>query len=246
MKKRESKSGLPAEALRRQRSGASVTSAQAGMNRRQALRRLAAGAGASAALPVVGRAVGREPQDQARHHSGAGQAPLRPTGYGGQALGSARPPDPALSAKDWKPNFFDAHENETVLAVADLLIPETDTPGAKAAQVNRFIDLMLSVESAERQKAYLQALGWLDGYCLKQYSNPFTKLGVAQQTDVLTLLTHENETPETAHGVKLFRIIKQSIVDAYYSSEVGLLQELKYETNPFQPEFPGCKNPEEH
>ncbi len=224
MKKHESKSGLPAEA-----------SAQAGMNRRQALRRLAAGAGASAALPVVGRAVGREPQDQALHHASSGQV-----------LGSAQPPDPALSAKDWKPKFFDAHENETVLAVADLLIPDTDTPGAKAARVNRFIDLMLSVESAERQKAYLQALGWLDGYCLKKYSNPFTGLGMAQQTDVLTLLTHENETPEIAHGVELFRILKQSIVDAYYSSEIGLLQELKYETNPFQPEFPGCKNPGEH
>ncbi len=205
------------------------------MNRSQALRRLAAGAGASAALPVVGRAVGREPQDQARHHSGAGEA-----------LGSAQPPDPALSAKDWKPKFFDAHESETVLAVADLLIPETDTPGAKAARVNRFIDLMLSVESAERQKAYLQALGWLDGYCLNHYSNPFTKLDAAPQADILTLLTHENDDPQIAHGVKLFRTIKQSIVDAYYSSEVGLLQELKYETNPFQPEFPGCKNPEEH
>ena len=50
---------------------------------------------------------------------------------------------PAQKA-EWKPVLFDAHQNETVIALTDLIILATETPGAKEAQVNRFIDLILS------------------------------------------------------------------------------------------------------
>ena len=49
-----------------------------------------------------------------------------------------------------------------------------------------------------------------------------------------------------ARGVEQFGILKNSIVYSYYSSEIGSVQELKYDTNPFQAEFPGCQNPDEH
>ncbi len=209
---------------------------RAGIDRREALRRLATGSALAGSAPVLVLA-------------GAGKA----DGYAGDMpmpqgppLGSAEPPDPELSAKNWKPKFLDEHENQTVIALADLIIPETDTPGAKAAQVNRFIDLWLSVGNPDIQKQYLQALGWLDGHCLAGYSKPFTGLDSAQQHEVLALLTHENEDPRIAYGVNLFRLIKGSIVQAYYSSEIGSLQELEYDPNPFQAEFPGCKNPNEH
>lgn len=207
----------------------------AGIGRREALRRLVAGAGASTALPVLGRAAARAPE------TAPGMAMPEAS-----ALGAAQPPDPSLSAKDWKPKFFDEHENETVILISGLLIPDTDTPGAKAAQVNRFIDLLLNAEPPEVQKQYLQALGWLDGHCLSTYSKPFAQLGRAEQIQVLTLLTHKVHDPQLARGSELFAIVKRSIVGAYYSSGVGALQELKYQTNPFQPEFPGCKNPDEH
>src|SRR5712692_591843 len=38
-----------------------------------------------------------------------------------------------VSASDWKPELFDDHENQTLIALVDLMIPATDTPGAKAA-----------------------------------------------------------------------------------------------------------------
>ncbi len=205
------------------------------IGRRELLRRLAAGAGASVALPAQGRAASTPEADM----------PGMPMPQQ-ESLGSAQPPDPRLTAKDWKPSFFDAHENETVIAISNLLIPDTDTPGAKAALCNRFIDLLLDASDTDTQKKYLEALGWLDGYCLSQYSRPFTRLGQDQQEKVLTLLTQEKPSAETAHGARLFAVIKESIVRAYYTSEIGLLQELKYQTNPYQPEFPGCKNPEEH
>jgi hypothetical protein len=200
-----------------------------GIGRREAIKRLMAGGGASAALPTLASATAQVPATT--------NAPPEP-----MAMGSALPPDPALSAKDWRPIFFDSHQSETLVVLSDLIIPETDTPGAKAAQVNRFIDLLLGAEAPEEQKRYLEALSWLDGYCLSHYSKPFTGLPPDDQTAVLTLLTSRNENPDLRRGLEHFRVLKDSIVQAYYTSEIGMLQELKYQTNPFQPNFPGCKH----
>lgn len=208
-----------------------------GMRRREALQRMVAAAGASALLPAAG-CFALLPVSAAAAH----EMPM--VGEGGNAsLGAALPPDPYLSSKDWRPRFFDEHQNETVVVLSDLIIPETDTPGAKAVQTNRFIDLLLSAEGTDTQKEYLDALGWLDGYCLSEYSKPFVLLNREQQTTVLTLLTYPNENPHMAEGVKTFQVIKRSIVQAYYTSEAGLLKELKYQTDPYQSEFRGCKNP---
>jgi len=46
-----------------------------------------------------------------------------------------------LAAPGWKPLFLDAHQNETLIVLSDLILPATDTPGAKEALVNRYIDL---------------------------------------------------------------------------------------------------------
>lgn len=195
------------------------------------LRRLMASAGVSAALPALGLPAHAAPAAAASENDPA------------ESLGAALPPDPALSSPDWKPLFFDSHQNETIVVLSDLIIPETDTPGAKAAQVNRFIDLLLNAETTEIQKNYLEAISWLDGYCLSKYSKPFTALAPSDQTAVLTLLTHPNGNPEIGRGAELFKLIKDSISQAYYSSEAGMLQELHYQTDPYQPSFPGCKNP---
>ncbi len=197
-----------------------------GIGRREALRRLAAG-GSAAALPMVGQA--------AQTTTKVAKAPPEPT-----ALGSALPPDRELSSRTWKPIFFGSHQNRTVIALSDLIIPTTDTPGAMAAQVNRFIDLLLAAETEEKRKEYIEALSWLDGYCLNRYSNPFVRLGHEEQVAVLSLLTHPEPNPELSHGVKLFQIVKASIVRAYYTSEIGMLEELKYQTNPYQLGCPGC------
>lgn len=204
-----------------------------GIRRRQAIKRLIAGGAASAALPSLGRAASPTPMPLTSLPS-----PV--------SLGSALPPDPRLSATNWKPVFFDSHQNETLIVLSDLIIPDTDTPGAKAAQVNRFIDFLLAAQSATDQKEYLEALSWLDGYCLSRHSKPFTGLRQEDQSAVLTLLTRTNKDPELRRGIALFHVVKDSIVQAYYTSETGMLEELKYQTNAYQLSFPACKNQPEY
>ena len=88
------------------------------MDRREALRRMVLGsAGAVCAAGWVERL-----SEVALAH--AAPAP-------GQA---------AASAAAWTPRVFTPHQNATVIEISELIIPQTDTAGARAAEVNRFID----------------------------------------------------------------------------------------------------------
>ena len=237
--------------------------ANTGLGRREMLRRLMAGAGAAgaaSALPLAAHGVATGTAAATPH-----QAEASSTIAPGMSLGAAELPDPSLSAADWKPKFLDDHQAQTVLTIGDLLIPATDTPGARAAQVDRFIDLLLSTDapgtgeeiggadfpdlllrrgSMEARKQYVEALNWLDGHCLSHHGQPFTGLDQPQQEAVLDALTRSGPAPELGRGREHFALIKGSIIAAYYSSEVGALQELKYQTNPYQPGMPGCEHPE--
>ena len=43
-----------------------------------------------------------------------------------------------------------AHQNDAVIVLTELIVPETDTPGAKATLVNRFIDGVLADAPSRR------------------------------------------------------------------------------------------------
>src|SRR5260370_29843858 len=64
-----------------------------------------------------------------------------------------------LAAPGWKPLFLDEHQNETLIVLSDLMIPATDTPGAKQPLVNPFTDLVLAAQTPETQRAFLNSHG---------------------------------------------------------------------------------------
>jgi hypothetical protein len=121
----------------------------------------------------------------------------------------------------WKPQLFDAHQNETVATLAELIIPKTDTPGAREAKVNEYIDLILHDGPADRRNRFISGLGWLDGYAIRQHQAPFVRLTPAQQTGILKSLDRTKEADLRAGG-EFFRQIKQLTVQGYYTSKVGI------------------------
>ncbi|HYM11114.1 MAG TPA: gluconate 2-dehydrogenase subunit 3 family protein [Bryobacterales bacterium] len=164
------------------------------MNRRQLMKSVIAGAGATMA--------GRTAPAAQSHHAAAA---------------------PSNEADSWKPAFFDQHQNETVVALSDLIIPATDTPGAKAAQVNRYIDLMLSQSPSEAQRKFLEGLGWLDGYALRTHGAPFVNCSTAQQTALLESLDPSGQPAgELRPGAQFFREIKRRVSRGYYTSKIGI------------------------
>jgi hypothetical protein len=156
-----------------------------------------------------------------------------------------------LAAAGWKPLFLDEHQNETLIVLSELMIPATDTPGAKEALVNRYIDVLLEAETSEVQRAFLNSLGFLDGESMRRFKAAFRYLSREDQDDLLhgmaypqnaSKWTGEAEAkPDMGHAH--FEALKQRIMSAYYSSQIGA-QELGWDGAFTHGIFQGCEHPE--
>lgn len=120
-----------------------------------------------------------------------------------------------------KPLLFDRHQSETVATIADLIIPRTDTPGARDAKVHEYIDLILKEGAAERRSRFIQGLGWIDGQAIRQHGKPF--IGIAPAEQIALLKAMDGATNEVMQGgADFFRQIKQLTVQGYYTSKPGI------------------------
>jgi hypothetical protein len=209
------------------------------MKRRELIRR-GVFAGAVAALrPGLGMA-----QSATQVTGTAGPSELTPAQSGVDASRN-------LAAAGWKPLFLDEHQNETLIVLSDLMIPATDTPGAKEALVNRYIDVVLAAETSEVQRAFLNSLGFLDGESMRRFKAAFRHLSREDQDDLLhgmaypqnaSKWTGEAEAkPDMGHAH--FEALKQRIMSAYYSSQIGV-QELGWDGAFTHGIFQGCEHPE--
>lgn len=151
-----------------------------------------------------------------------------------------------LSAPGWKPLFLDEHQNETLIILSDLIIPATETPGAKEALVNRYIDLVLAADRSESQRMFLNSLAYLDGESIRRYKKAFRYLAREEQDDLLHFLAYPlgnsgwtGEAAASDVGHQHFEDLKQRIVFAYYSSEIGT-KELGWDGNVMHGVYQGC------
>jgi gluconate 2-dehydrogenase gamma chain len=86
----------------------------------------------------------------------------------------------------WTPRTLTPDQRGTVEAIADIIIPETDTPGARAAGVDQFVDAMLSdYYPAKERDRFLTGLARVDARSQRQHSLPFSRLSREQQTAIV-------------------------------------------------------------
>jgi hypothetical protein len=127
---------------------------------------------------------------------------------------------PGKPSTAWKPELFDDHENDTIIALTDLMIPATDTPGAKAALANQHMDHILASSPEEEKTRFREGLWWVDGYALRRHGKPFTDCAPAQQTAILETLDAGTDL-EVAPGHRFFQMLKGMTAEIYYATEIG-------------------------
>jgi Gluconate 2-dehydrogenase subunit 3 len=130
----------------------------------------------------------------------------------------------------WEPLALTGQQAKLVSTIAEHIIPETDTPGARAAGVHIFIDKMLAEHyPAEDKQRVLGGLATIDARTWEECDRHFLDCNAAQQRAVLVRIDHEAfaEVPgrREAHW---FRTLKELTVLGYYTSEIGATQELRY------------------
>jgi hypothetical protein len=206
------------------------------LTRREMVRRLLAGAGA--AWPMV-----------------AASHPIHKL-LADEALFSEA--DARMAAADWTPVFLDAHQNESLIALSESIVP-----GSGKAQANRFIDLLLSVDTREKQKEFLASLSAIESESQKRFGHPFAALADNQKNELLTIASkkdeqrkekeaasgessteeHKGQSPPTLHDH--FENLKGWISGAYYSSEAGM-RELGWTGDYAFESYPACDHAEGH
>ncbi len=128
-----------------------------------------------------------------------------------------------VPAGAWSPRAFTPEQLELIATIAEHIIPETDTPGARAVGVHRFIDALLAeTYPADARREFLDGLGQIGGTFLRASS--------AEQRSLLERLDHEAQP--------FFRELKQLTLLGYYTSEIGATRELHHAALPGR--FQGC------
>jgi hypothetical protein len=141
------------------------------------------------------------------------------------------------------PRFLDAAELEAVAALADRIVPETDTPGARGALVHQYVDFVLSRAEADVRERFRSGLGRLEASCRSATGRTVVELEPARKDDLLErfLVRPSSEEPSV---VAFVYELKRLTVEGYYRSEVGMRRELGYDGNAFLTEFDGCTHDE--
>jgi len=168
--------------------------------------------------------------------------------------------DSKAAAPDWQPVFFDSHQNETLIALAEQILPNSNR-----AQVNRFIDTLISVDTQENQKKFLASLGAFDHEGITRYHQPFKHLTEDQQNNILTAASTAKSSESGQSGRRRrrptvptagselpaltlrdhFENIKGWVSGAFYSSEFGM-KELGWTGQVAWESLPGCPQPGGH
>ena len=147
----------------------------------------------------------------------------------------ARPAEAKKPTGAYKPKALTPEEFEALGALVDSIIPRTETPGARDVGVHVSIDKQCSVSNRLRTEIRT-GLEALNGHSRRQHRLPFTKLSESQQARILR--------PMSDAGEPFFVTIKNLTIDAYYTSEAGLTEELEWNANTFVADFKGCTHKE--
>ena len=120
------------------------------------------------------------------------------------------------------PSLNVSADQEALLAeIADVIIPTTGTPGAKAAGVEKFIvRVVRDCYQIDEQKKFYDGVSKLDKNSQDVYQKGFVSLDAAQKKDIVTRATTSDKP--------FFLQMKGLTVTGYFTSEIGATQALDY------------------
>jgi Gluconate 2-dehydrogenase subunit 3 len=194
-------------------------------DRRQWLKNSATVLGA-AVLPLSGAAmeVPPLPSQAAKADAGASQAEAA------EAKTGAR--------------FFTPAQHTLIEELSETIIPaDSHSGGAKAAKVADFIEQTVR-ESVDEQKKTLWREGLRLMELMSQHYNgkSFVDSSAEEKIAVLRVLS-DNEQMTELPEVQFFHELKRLTVRGYYTSKIGIHDELEYKGNRVLMEYVGCGDP---
>ncbi|MBS7563262.1 gluconate 2-dehydrogenase subunit 3 family protein [Mucilaginibacter sp. Bleaf8] len=152
---------------------------------------------------------------------------------GGAVIGSEFFLSGCKPAETQVKDLFDAEHVAYMNEVADTILPDTKTPGAKAANVGQFMAVMVrDCYTPEDQKVFVKGLSKLDDACDKKFGKKFMACDAKQRTALLVQLDNEqkeyNKVKKPDEPNHYFRMMKELTLLGYFTSEVGCTKAMRY------------------
>ena len=161
-------------------------------------------------------------------------------------------------------SLFAAADVAVLDEIAETILPETSTPGAKAAKTGAFMALMVTeVYDARQQQVFRAGLGQVDEACRKAHGVAFMQATPAQRLSVVEALDREQKSAMDARiptrtnrapaapaapdaPAHYFRMMKELTLLGYFTSEIGYTKAMRYRESPGRfdpcaPHAPGDK-----
>ena len=136
-------------------------------------------------------------------------------------------------------------QNAIVVAMSDIILPATATPGAKEAKVNEFIDLILTEWATDdEKKVFLAGLEEADLRTNELFGHGFVAASAKEQVAIVQVFDDhlaasrsgapfdDRDAWELTQAPPFFEQMRRLTLIGYYTSTIGQEQELKYDLIP--------------
>jgi hypothetical protein len=149
----------------------------------------------------------------------------------------------SLQLPAYEPNaplFFDKAEFSMLDTLTELIIPTDDhSPGAHAAGVASYIDWTVAhAIEPEAKSSWTKGLRMVNELSRELFNAPFVNAKPEQQNELLSRLCGQKGNPTKAQD-RFWEQLKDTTAFVYYSSSIGIHQEMNYKGNVILQEFVG-------
>ena len=158
-----------------------------------------------------------------------------------QASAADAKPEPGAHEGAAAKHFFTPAQHELVNELSETIIPaDSRSGGAKAAKVVDYIDQALRETTDERKKMiWREGLPLIESMSQHYHGKNFVKCTPEERTEVLKVLSDHARWVELPE-VRFFNELKEMTVTGYYTSKIGIHDELQYKGNRILKEYVGC------
>jgi hypothetical protein len=147
-----------------------------------------------------------------------------------------------------EPNYLDGTRRAVIAAMAEAILPATETPGALAAGVPRYLELMVQDWFNDQERAIFDAgLAHMVSEIPRQYGRTFDQLDAAQQREILEKMEEDagesswyelgNIQRDFVSDAPFICQVKELTIWGFFTSETGATQVLRH--NPMPMRFDG-------
>ena len=146
------------------------------------------------------------------------------------------------AAEAYRYLYFRPEQLSTLESLTETIIPADEhSPGAKEARVVEYIDTIVADAPDTVKRLWDTGLVLANNMARNSFGRPYNECSAPEQIAIMSELAGNEDGRDTPEE-KFFAVLKRATIDGYYTSKIGIHEDLQYQGNAALSEFPGCQD----